>query len=68
MQAHVDQYVEDLQLLGLTFDQTTFASDYFQQLYGIAADLIRAGKMYADCTPKEQVSRCRCVMCCWHSL
>jgi glutamyl/glutaminyl-tRNA synthetase len=64
MQAHVDQYVEDLQLLGLTFDQTTFASDYFQQLYDLAADLIRAGKVYADCTPKEQVRSCCCTMSC----
>jgi glutamyl-tRNA synthetase len=60
IQAHVDQYVEDMQLLGLSFDQTSFASDYFPQLHGLATDLIRAGKMYADCTPKDQASSHAC--------
>jgi hypothetical protein len=53
--AHVEGYARDLAALGLTFDATTFASDYFAQLYALAEQLIRAGAMYADRTPREQV-------------
>jgi hypothetical protein len=54
--AHVERYAEDLAALGLTFDDAaTYASDYFEQLYQLAEELIRAGSMYADRTPREQV-------------
>jgi len=48
-----EEYVEsikrDIQWLGFDWeDRLFFASDYFQQMYGYAVQLIRSGKAYVD--------------------
>lgn len=50
---------EDLAWLGVQPDEVRFASDYFDQLYTWAEDLIRAGKAYVDDTDAETISEQR---------
>jgi glutaminyl-tRNA synthetase len=45
---------EDVRWLGFEWDELRYASDYFEQLYHYAEDLIRAGKAYVcDLSPEE---------------
>uniref|UniRef100_A0A7S0WYI8 glutamate--tRNA ligase n=1 Tax=Chlamydomonas leiostraca TaxID=1034604 RepID=A0A7S0WYI8_9CHLO len=64
----VENIVKDIQDLGLRYDKITYTSDYFPQLLDMGERLIKAGQMYADDTPVEQMreermnkveSRCR---------
>lgn len=53
-----DEYVraikEDVRWLGFEWTELRYASDYFEQLYHYAEDLIRAGKAYVcDLSPEE---------------
>jgi len=59
-QAYVDACIEDVRWLGFDWeDRLYFASDYFEQMYEWALDLIRKGKAYVcDLTP-EQLSQYR---------
>ena len=45
-----DEYVEaikaDVAWLGFAWTEVTHASDYFEQIYGYAVDLIKAGKAF----------------------
>ena len=52
---YVDAIIEDVKWLGGDFgDRIYYASDYFQQLYDWAVQLIRAGKAYVcDLTPDQ---------------
>lgn len=50
-----DSIIEDLKLLGIKGDRTTFSSDYFDQMYDLAIQLIKEGKAYADDTPQEKM-------------
>ena len=52
---YVDSIIEDVKWLGGDFgDRIFYASDYFQQLYDWAVQLIRAGKAYVcDLTPDQ---------------
>src|SRR5262245_25013374 len=43
---YVDAIMEDVQWLGFKWDGLYYASDYFQQLYDWAIQLINAGKAY----------------------
>ncbi len=43
---YVDAIMEDVQWLGFKWDGLHYASDYFQQLYDWAVQLIKAGKAY----------------------
>jgi glutaminyl-tRNA synthetase len=54
-QEYVDSIVEDVKWLGADFgDKILFASDYFEQMYLWAVDLIRKGKAYVcDLTADE---------------
>ena len=46
---YVESIIEDVKWLGLDFeDRLYFASDYFQQLYDYAIQLVQAGKAYVD--------------------
>jgi glutaminyl-tRNA synthetase len=52
---YVDSIIEDVKWLGGDFeDRIFYASDYFQQLYEWAVQLIKAGKAYVcDLTPEQ---------------
>ena len=51
---YVDSIKEDVQWLGFQWDNIYFASDYFQQLYDLAVQLIKAGKAYVcSLSPEE---------------
>jgi glutaminyl-tRNA synthetase len=53
-QEYVDAIKEDVRWLGFEWDGMYFASDYFDQLYEWAIQLIKAGKAYVcDLTPAE---------------
>ena len=45
---YVDSIQEDVTWLGFTWDNRFFASDYFEQLYECAEQLIKDGKAYVD--------------------
>jgi glutaminyl-tRNA synthetase len=47
-QEYVDAIKKDVSWLGFSWDQECYASDYFQQLYLWAVDLITQGKAYVD--------------------
>lgn len=59
-----DEYVNSIQesvrWLGFTWDgEVRYASDYFQQLYDFACDLIRAGLAYVDDLSAEEIREYR---------
>lgn len=48
-QEYIDAIIEDVQWLGFSWDDRLFyASDYFEQLYQMAVQLIQKGKAYVD--------------------
>jgi len=58
-QEYVDAIMNDVRWLGFQWDGLFYASDYFEQLYQWAEQLIRQGKAYVcDLTP-EQVAEYR---------
>ncbi|KAL8814480.1 MAG: hypothetical protein Q9223_006298 [Gallowayella weberi] len=48
-----DAIVEDLALMGIKPDKTSYTSNYFQELYDHCVTLLKAGKAYADDTERE---------------
>ncbi len=55
-QEYIDAIERDVRWLGFDWGTHLYhASDYFEQLYAWAEDLIRAGKAYVDDTPAEQM-------------
>ncbi|CAM1509592.1 Fc.00g033310.m01.CDS01 [Cosmosporella sp. VM-42] len=48
-----DAILHDLKLMDIEYVQVTHTSDYFQQLYEIAQQMIRDGNAYADDTDQE---------------
>ena len=56
---YVDSIMEDVQWLGFQWDNLHFASDYFQQLYDHAEQLIRDGKAYVCSLSAEETSSYR---------
>ncbi|ODV58259.1 glutamate--tRNA ligase GUS1 [Ascoidea rubescens DSM 1968] len=48
-----DSIIEDLQLLGIKGDRLTFSSDYFDEMYNLAINMIKENKAYCDDTPLE---------------
>jgi glutaminyl-tRNA synthetase len=57
---YVDSIIEDVRWLGGDFgDRLFYASDYFQQLYDWAIDLIKKGKAYVCDLTSEQVRETR---------
>lgn len=52
---YVDAIKADVQWLGFQWDGLFYASDYFQQLYDWAVQLIKAGKAYVDDLTAEQI-------------
>lgn len=59
-QEYVDSIIEDVKWLGADFeDRIFFASDYFEQMYQWAVQLIKKGKAYVCDLSAEEVSRTR---------
>ena len=56
-QEYVDAIKRDVSWLGFQWDTECYASDYFQQLYDWAVQLIRDGKAYIDSQTSEEVAR-----------
>lgn len=54
-QEYVDSILADVRWLGFEPDQVLYASDYFQQLYEWAVQLIRDGKAYVDFSSPEEI-------------
>ena len=55
----IDHIKEIVGWLGYTPFKITSASDYFQELYDFAVDLIKKGKAYVCFQNAEEMSRCR---------
>jgi glutamyl/glutaminyl-tRNA synthetase len=51
----VESILSDTRALGLDWEKTTYTSDYFPQMLDLGRRMIKAGLMYADDTPVEQV-------------
>lgn len=51
----VDNILKDIADLGLKYDKPTYTSDYFPEMLDLGERLIKAGVMYADDTPLEQM-------------
>ena len=56
---YVDSIIEDIEWLGFTPHEVLYASDYFQQLYDWAEDLICQGLAYVDDQDAETISEQR---------
>ena len=52
---YVDSIKEDIHWLGFQWDKELYASDYFDQLYEWAEDLIKRGLAYVDDQTQEQI-------------
>lgn len=64
MQAEFEQsIIEDLALLGIKADATSYTSDYFDTLQQMAVQLIKDGKAYADDTEQEKVRASELFFC-----
>ncbi|WMI66670.1 glutamine--tRNA ligase/YqeY domain fusion protein [Aestuariibaculum sp. YM273] len=55
-QEYVDAIKEDVAWLGYKWDKELYSSDYFQQLYDWAVQLIKDGKAYVDSQSSEAMA------------
>ena len=55
-QEFVDSIKKDVEWLGFQWDKECYASDYFQQLYDWAVELIKQGKAYVDEQSSENIT------------
>ena len=53
---YVDAIKEDIQWLGFQWGNEYYASDYFQQLWDFAIELIKRGKAYIDEQSSEEIA------------
>ena len=53
---YVEAIKKDVAWLGYEWDTECYASDYFQQLYDWAVELIKQGKAYVDSQTSEQIA------------
>jgi len=56
---YVDAIKEDIQWLGFHWEKECYASDYFDQLYAWAEQLIERGLAYVDDQTQEEISKGR---------
>ena len=56
---YVDSIKEDIKWLGFQWDKEKYASDYFDQLYTWAEELIQKGLAYVDDQTQEEISKGR---------
>ncbi|MES2796019.1 MAG: glutamine--tRNA ligase/YqeY domain fusion protein [Bacteroidota bacterium] len=54
---YVDSIKEDVKWLGFQWINELYASDYFEQLYGFACDLIKKGHAYVDDSSAEEMAQ-----------
>ena len=54
---YVDSIMEDIRWLGYEWENVFYASDYFQQLWDFAVQLIREDKAYIDEQSAEEIAR-----------
>ncbi|MCC8132824.1 MAG: glutamine--tRNA ligase/YqeY domain fusion protein [Tannerellaceae bacterium] len=54
---YVDSIKEDIEWLGFRWNEIFYASDYFQQLYDFAIQLIKEGKAYVDEQSSEVIAQ-----------
>jgi len=55
-QEYVDAIKKDIAWLGFKWDKELYASNYFQQLYDWAVQMIKDGKAYVDEQPQEVIN------------
>ncbi len=55
-QEYVDAIQEDIKWLGFQWDKVLYSSDYFQQLFDWAVELIKERKAYVDDQTSEQMA------------
>jgi len=55
-QEYVDAIKKDIAWLGFKWDKELYASNYFQQLYDWAVQMIKEGKAYVDEQPQELIN------------
>ena len=53
---YVDSIKEDVRWLGFDWEEEHYASDYFDQLYGFAVELIKKGFAYVDDLTAEEIA------------
>ncbi len=58
-QEYVDSIQADVRWLGFEWDKVCYASDYFDQLYEWAINLIKAGKAYVDDLSADEIRQYR---------
>eukprot|EP01117_Protostelium_nocturnum_P012305 TRINITY_DN452_c0_g2_i1.p1 TRINITY_DN452_c0_g2~~TRINITY_DN452_c0_g2_i1.p1 ORF type:complete len:791 (+),score=286.40 TRINITY_DN452_c0_g2_i1:539-2911(+) len=58
-QEYIDAIADDVKWMGHTPKYTTHASDYFQQLYELAIELIKRGKAYVDHQTGDEIKEGR---------
>ena len=59
-QEYIDAIIRDVKWLGFDWaDRLTHASDYYQQFYDYAVDLIKQGKAYVDSLSAEEIREYR---------
>ncbi len=56
---YAEAIIEDVRWLGYEWSRLCHASDYFQQLYDYAVELIKQGKAYVDALSPEQIREYR---------
>ena len=56
---YVDSIMQDVKWLGFQWDGLFYASDYFDQLYEWAVQLIKAGKAYVDDLSADEIRKYR---------
>jgi len=56
---YVDSIMEDVKWLGFQWDGLFYASDYFDQLYAWAVQLVKAGKAYVDDLTADEIRQYR---------
>jgi glutaminyl-tRNA synthetase len=54
-QEYIDSIRRDVKWLGFEWHSNPFASDYFDQLYAYAVDLIKQGKAYVDSQSADDI-------------
>jgi len=56
---YVNAIIDDVKWLNFDWDKLQYSSDYFQQLYDYAVDLINQGKAYVDSLSAEEIREYR---------